>query len=100
MMTIQTQSADALARRAHVEALLAAYPDVTPQEHGMLVTYFKRKANALDVGMIASNETIGRGYARFRSDHLDRFTMSDLIKGVAVAAAMILCAGLVMFRAL
>ncbi|WP_179505632.1 MULTISPECIES: hypothetical protein [unclassified Sphingomonas] len=98
-MTIQTQSASALARRAHVEALLAAYPDVTPEEHGMLVHYFKREANALDVGMIASNDTIGRGYARFRADHLDRFTWVDLAKGVAGTAVLVLCVGLVMFRA-
>lgn len=98
-MTIQTQSATALARRAHVEALLAAYPDVTPDEHGMLVTYFKREANALDVGMIASNESIGRGYARFRHDHLDRFTWADLAKAMAGTAVLVLCVGLVMARA-
>jgi len=98
-MTIQSQGAQALARRAHVEALLAAYPDVTPEEHGLLVTYFKREANALDVGMIASNEQIGRGYARFRQDHLDRFTWADLAKGIAGTAVLVLCVGLVMFRA-
>jgi hypothetical protein len=99
-MTIQTQSATALARRAHVEALLVAYPDVTPEEHGMLVRYFKREANALDVGMIASNESIARGYARFRHDHLDRFTWADLAKGIVGTAIVVLCIGLAMLRAL
>jgi len=98
-MTIQNQSETSLARRAHVEALPAGYPDVTPEEHGMLVTYFKREANALDVGLIASNEQIGRGYARFRADHLDRFTWADLAKGIAGTAVLVLCVGLVMFRA-
>jgi hypothetical protein len=37
-MTIQTQTSQALARRAHVEALLTAYPDVTPRNTGCSFT--------------------------------------------------------------
>jgi len=97
-MTIQENDGASAARRAHVEALLAAYPDVTPDERGLLTRYFKREANALDVGLIASNTDIAAGYRRFRDDHLDRFTAGDVAKGVAGLAAMALCVGLIMLR--
>jgi hypothetical protein len=98
-MTIQENDGATAARRAHVEALLAAYPDVTPEERSLLVRYFKRDANALDVGLIASNADITDGYRRFRDDHLDRFTARDLVKGIVGLAAMAMCVGLIMFRA-
>lgn len=98
-MTIQNQSATALARRAHVEALLSAYPDVTPEERGLLVRYFRREANALDIGMLASNAAIARGYGLFRGEHIDRFTWADVAKGVGGAALIVLAVGLVMLRA-
>lgn len=99
-MTIQESSPAALARRAHIEALLAAYPAISTEEHGVLVNYFRREANALDIGMLASNPAIASGYARFRSEHIDRFTVKDAMKGLAGAAALVLCVGLIMFRAL
>lgn len=92
-------SATALARRAHVEALLAAYPDVTPPEHELLVNWFRKEASSLDVGMIASNPDIARGYRLFRQQHVDRFTLADLGKGLAFACAMVLICGLMLFRA-
>ena len=92
-------SASALARRAHVEALLAAYPDVTPPEHELLVNWFRREASALDVGMVASNPDIARGYRLFRQQHIDRFTLADLGKGLAFASAVVMLCGLMLLRA-
>ena len=98
-MTIQTRGADALARRAHAEALLADYPHIDADELALLVRYFRREANALDVGMIASNDEIAQGYARFRKDYIDRFTWGDAARGLAGAAAIVLCVGLILLRA-
>lgn len=92
-------SAIALARRAHVEALLAAYPDVTPTEHTLLVNWFRKEASSLDIGMVASNPDIARGYRLFRQQHVDRFTLADVGKGLAFASAMIVLCGLMLFRA-
>ncbi|MCW1382038.1 hypothetical protein OLX02_04310 [Novosphingobium sp. KCTC 2891] len=92
-------SATALARRAHVEALLAAYPDVTPPEHGILLQWFRKEASALDVAMMASNPEIARGYRRFREEHIDRFTLADVGKALAFASVVVLLAGLMLFRA-
>lgn len=98
-MTELNASATALARRAHVEALLAAYPDVTPPEHELLVRWFRKDASSLDVAMVASNPDIARGYRLFREQHVDRFSLADLGKGLVFACGVVLLAGLMLFRA-
>ncbi len=99
-MTTIAPGATALARRAHVAALLAAYPDVTADEHALLVHWFKREASSLDVALIASEPNIARGYARFRGEHIDRFTLADVAKGLAGLVAIVGIAALIMLRAL
>lgn len=87
------------ARRAHVEALLAAYPDVTPEERQLMVNWFRSEASALDVALVASNPAAERGYRRFRSEHVDKFTVKDM--GYALAFAVIVAAAvlLIVWRA-
>lgn len=97
-MTPNSPGANSLARRAHVEALLAAYPDVTSEELAMLVHWFKREASSLEVALIASIPELARGYARFRGEHIDRFTLVDLAKGLAGMAAIVGIAALIMLR--
>jgi hypothetical protein len=84
------------ARRAHVEALLAAYPDVTPEERQLMVNWFRSEASALDVALVASNPAAERGYRRFRSENVDKFTVKDmgyaLLFAAIVAAAILLIA--------
>lgn len=98
MNTLVT-SATALARRAHVEALLAAYPDVTAEERATLVRWFRREASAMDVAMLASEPGIARGYARFRAEHIDRFTWKDVARGLAGGVVLVAIAALIMLRA-
>lgn len=88
------------ARRAHVEALLSAYPDVTPEEHGLIVNWFRRDATALDVALVASNPAAERGYRAFRAEHVDRFTPKDMVRALAIAAAIGLVVLLIAWRAL
>ena len=92
-------SAGALARRAHVEALLAAYPDLTVEERDLLLHWFRREASAMDVAMVASETGIARGYARFRAEHIDRFDWKDVLKGLGGAAVIVAIAALIMMRA-
>jgi len=96
--TNTAQAADA--RRAHVEALLSAYPDVTPEEHGLIVTWFRRDATALDVALVASNPAAERGYRAFRAEHVDRFTPRDMARALAIAAAIAVVVLLIAWRAL
>lgn len=83
-----------------VEALLAAYPDVTEDELEQLRRWFAREATALDVGLIAGNEAVAEGYRRFRAEHVDPLTLADLARaggivaiGVAIALALAMLAG-------
>lgn len=84
------------ARRAHVEALLAAYPDVTPEERQLMVNWFRSEASALDVALVASNPAAERGYRLFRSENVDKFTVKDmgyaLLFATIIAAAVLLIA--------
>lgn len=84
------------ARRAHVEALLAAYPDVTPEERQLMVNWFRSEASALDVALVASNPAAERGYRLFRSENVDKFTVKDmgyaLLFAAIIAAAVLLIA--------
>ncbi|ABD27627.1 hypothetical protein Saro_3192 [Novosphingobium aromaticivorans DSM 12444] len=96
--TLAASAADA--RRAHVEALLSAYPDVTPEERELLVNWFRKDATALDVALVASNPAAERGYRRFRAQHVDRFTLKDMGRALAFAAAIAVCILLIAWRAL
>lgn len=96
--TYTASAADA--RRAHAEALLSAYPDVTPQERDLLVGWFRNDASALDVALVASNPAAERGYRRFREEHIDRFTAKDMGRALAFAAVIALAVLLVAWRAL
>lgn len=96
--TYTASAADA--RRAHVEALLSAYPAVTPQEHNLLVNWFRNDATALDVGLVASNPAAERGYRRFRAEHLDRFTIADMARALAFAGVIAVVVLLIAWRAL
>ncbi|MEO0030733.1 MAG: hypothetical protein RIS94_491 [Pseudomonadota bacterium] len=98
-MNTLAESATALARRAHVEALLAAYPDVTTDERETLLRWFRREASAMDVGMLASDPSLARGYARFRAEHIDRFTWKDVLKGITGGVVIVGIAALIMLRA-
>ena len=85
---------------APIESVLARYPDVTATELGLLKSWFKRQASALEVGMLASNEGIAEQYALFRKDHLDRIGTRDAINAMAwILAAAGVIAAVVLFVA-
>jgi len=89
MITIQDGAGDGASRRAHIEAMLADYPDVSKEQLDELLAWFNREASSLDVGMVASNEAISRGYRLFRAEHIDRFRARDL--GYAALFVTMVC---------
>lgn len=96
--TYAASTADA--RRAHVEALLSAYPDVTSEERILVVNWFRNDATALDVAMVASNPVAERGYRRFRAEHIDRFTPKDMARALGFALIVAVAVLLIAWRAL
>ena len=85
----QTQGSVAVAaQRAQIEAALADYPNLSEDRLAALIRWFRKEASALDVAMLASNETIAEPYRRFRADHIDRMTGADVMKGLLFAAAV------------
>ncbi|MDT0509340.1 hypothetical protein [Novosphingobium sp. MMS21-SN21R] len=98
-MSNSTTASAVDARRAHVEALLSAYPDVTPEEHGLIVSWFRNDASALDVALVASNPQAERGYRAFRAAHVDKFTVKDMGRALAITAMVALVVLLIVWRA-
>ena len=88
------------ARRAHVEALLSAYPDVTSEERSLVVKWFRNDATALDVALIASNPAAERGYRQFRAEHIDKFTPRDMVRALGWALVVAVAVLLIAWRAL
>lgn len=81
--------------RAHVESMLARYPNIDSAELEDLVRWFK-EASALDVAMVASNEGIRDAYAQFRREHVDRFKPKDIALALTfLALCALVIAGIV-----
>lgn len=99
MSNTSTMASAVDARRAHVEALLSAYPDVTPEERQLMVNWFRSEASALDVALVASNPAAERGYRRFRSENVDRFTIRDMVYALGFAAIVAVAVLLIVWRA-
>jgi hypothetical protein len=76
---------DRAAQRAQVEAALADYPHIGDDRLAALIRWFRKEASALDVGMIASNDAIAEPYRKFRADHIDPLTGTDMVKGLLLA---------------
>jgi hypothetical protein len=89
-MTTETIRADTPdQRRLHIEHLLARYPDLSGEELADLLTWVRTEASALDTGMLASDETLGAYYRRFRNDHLDTLGLAERIAVVVVAILLL-----------
>jgi dsRNA-specific ribonuclease len=73
---------------AHIEALLASYPDVTEGELATLKNWFNREASALDVGTLASKDELRSGYTQFRAEHIDKFTAKEIVFALVAALAV------------
>lgn len=72
-----------------VEALLIRYPEISAAELEFLTRWFRKEASSFEVASLASKEAAAPGYARFRQEHIDRFSGADMIKAVGFALAVI-----------
>jgi dsRNA-specific ribonuclease len=88
MTTSESDAAVGVARMAHIEALLASYPDVNEGELATLKNWFKREASALEVATLASKDELKSGYTQFRVDHIDKFTGKDIVFALVAALAV------------
>lgn len=80
------QPQDGALRRREVEAALADYPNLSKDRLADVVRWFRKEASALDVATLASNEAIAEPYRRFRAEHIDPLSGSDVMKGLIFAA--------------
>jgi hypothetical protein len=81
-------------RRAHIEALVARYPNLAPDELADLVHWYRREASAMDVALVASNEAISEPFGAFCRAHVGGLTKRDKAITVLLGAGV---AGLLAF---
>ena len=72
-------SAETLRR---LEPIVAAYPDIQPEDLEFLLHWYHKEASSYDVGILSTNTSVRDGYARFRNDHIDRLTPLDYLKAL------------------
>lgn len=89
MQEMSPNADDGVEKRLRAEALLQAYPALSEEEVQQLLHWFRREASALDIGMLAQNESIREGYTQFRADHVDGFKIRDLGNGLLLTIAIV-----------
>ena len=87
-------------RRTQMEAALADYPHLSEDRLAELIAWFRNEASALDVATLASNPSIAGSYHRFRADHIDRVTGSEVARGLIVLALTSAVIAFIVWRAI
>jgi hypothetical protein len=82
------RGADAHAR---IHALVGAYPNLTEDELGDLLHWYRHEASAYDAAMLSARDDIRMGYKRFYKDHIERISPRDV---VVIVVGCILSIGL------
>lgn len=85
--------------RAHIERMLARYPEIDAGELATLKKWFSKDATAHDVALVASNESIHAQYKRFRQEHVDRFSPRDIVTALILLAVAALVFGGILYLA-
>lgn len=99
-MTASNDASAGAERRAQIEAVLADYPNVSPERLDELLHWFRKEASSLDVALVASNQAIAESYARFRADHIDSLKGRDIVRGVLFAVAIVAIFAAIIWRAI
>ncbi|PBN41396.1 hypothetical protein [Sphingobium sp. D43FB] len=87
-MKLPSENAPRSERRAQIEAIIASYPTVSDAQLEELLSWFNKEASAMDIGLVASNDDIRAQYRRFRSDHIDRLKLKDILVPAMFVAAV------------
>lgn len=74
-----------------VAAILKSYPDISEDELRELNQWF-RTASAFDTASLTANDAFSAQYARYRADHIDRFSLKDML---GASAGVIILAGVI-----
>ncbi len=64
-------------RRAQIEALVARYPELAPEELAELLRWYRREASAMDVALVASNDAVTERFGAFCRDHVSAFSWRE-----------------------
>lgn len=86
MSDYKAADADPSARFDEIEQLPNSYPDVSDKQLGELKRWFKKEASAFEVASLASKQPAG--YAKFRADHIDKFSKIEILLIGAVTLAI------------
>ena len=87
MFENKADPADPCARFDSIEILLNRYPDVSDEEVVQLKRWFGKQASAFEIASIASKNPAG--YGQFRSDHIDKFTIVEMVLIALFAGAIV-----------
>ena len=75
------------ARFDSIETLLNRYPNVSDEEVVQLKRWFGKQASAFEIASMASKNPAG--YGQFRSDHIDKFTIVEMVLIALFAGAIV-----------
>ncbi|GAB5351202.1 hypothetical protein [Qipengyuania sp. 483] len=87
MFENKADPADPSARFDSIEILLNRYPDVSDEEVVQLKRWFGKQASAFEIASMASKNPAG--YGQFRSDHIDKFTIVEMVLIALFAGAIV-----------
>jgi hypothetical protein len=76
------------ARRAEIEALVARYPDMSPEDLAALLRWYRREASSMDVALVASNERVRPQFEAFMRDHIAPYNWKEKAITVALSAGV------------
>ena len=87
MFENKADPANPSARFDSIENLLNRYPDVSAEEVVQLKRWFGKQASAFEVASMASKNPTG--YAQFRADHIDKFSILEMVLIALFAGAIV-----------
>jgi hypothetical protein len=94
-MTSREGAADGAEERARIAALLTRYPELPSADLAQIHQWFRQRATALDLGLLAGDPTVSEQYRAYRADHYDRIKPADISRAavvIGVALALIIIA--------
>ena len=88
-MNTQSHGDFAAEKRAHIEALIAHYPNLNPEEKQLLMKWFRKEASSYDVAMISQRDDLQAGYAQIRTD-LHSLSLGDWVMSGAIISGVVI----------
>jgi len=93
MTALMSRQGSTALERARAEALLVRYPQLKDAEIRELQYWFRRRASAADVALLACNESLYPNYRAFSRRFLDPFSWWQIVIMAVLAALPIALLG-------